>query len=62
MEGIPVYVKLRHACGMTDIVCRQKQEEINVKDWAKLMKTYNNEPSLIDGFTACWTCAIYAGG
>ena len=26
------------------------------------MTTYNYDPILIDGFTACWTCALYAGG
>ena len=51
-HGIPGYDKLRRACGMADIVGREAPEEINAKDWEKLMKTYNNDPSMIDGFTA----------
>ena len=45
-----------------DLVGRQKPKESNVEDWGKLMTTYNYDPILIDGFTACWTCALYAGG
>merc|ERR1712037_529960 len=44
--------KLRGACGMADIVGREAPAEINADDWGKLMKTYNNDPSLIDPFTA----------
>ena len=51
-HGIPDYVKLRQACGMIDMVGRQKPEEVNGEDWGKLMETYNNDPSLIDGFIA----------
>ena len=51
-HGIPDYVKLRQACGMINIVGRQKPEEVNGEDWGKLMETYNNDPSLIDGFIA----------
>ena len=48
-HGIPDYVKLRQACGMIDMVGRQKPEEVNGEE---LMETYNNDPSLIDGFIA----------
>ena len=51
-HGIPGYDKLRRACGMTDIFGREAPLEINAEIWRKLMKTYNNDPSLIDGFTA----------
>ena len=51
-HGIPGYDKLRRACGMTDIFGREAPLEINADIWRKLMKTYNNDPSLIDGFTA----------
>jgi len=51
-HGIPGYAKLRGACGMADIVGREAPAEINADDWGKLMKTYNNDPSLIDPFTA----------
>ena len=51
-HGIPGYAKLRGACGMADIVGREAPAEINAGDWGKLMKTYNNDPSLIDPFTA----------
>ena len=51
-HGIPGYAKLRGACGMADIVGREAPAEINAADWGKLMKTYNNNPSLIDPFTA----------
>ena len=59
---IPGNVKLKQTCGTTDLVGGQKPKESNVEDWGKLMTTYNYDPTLIDGFTACWTCAIYAGG
>ena len=55
-------VKLRQTCGMTDLVGRQNPKKSNVEDWGKLMTTYNCDPTLTDGFTACWTCALYAGG
>ena len=48
-HGIPDYVKLRQACVMIDMVGRQKPEEVNGEE---LMETYNNDPSLIDGFIA----------
>ena len=51
-HGIPGYGKLRGACGMADIVGKEAPAEINADDWGKLMKTYNNDPSLIDPFTA----------
>ena len=51
-HGIPDYVKLRQAWSMINIVGRQKPEEVNGEDWGKLMETYNNDPSLIDGFIA----------
>ena len=51
-HGIPGYDKLRRACGMPDIVGTAAPEEINAEDWGRLMKTYNYDPSLIDGFTA----------
>ena len=37
---------------MINIVGRQKPEEVNGEDWGKLMETYNNDLSLIDGFIA----------
>ena len=51
-HGIPGYDKLRRVCGMTDIVGRQTPEEISGENWKKLMKTYNDDSSQIDGFTA----------
>ena len=51
-HGIPGYDKLRRVCGLADIVGREAPAEINAEDWAKLMKTYNNDPSQIDSFTA----------
>ena len=51
-HGIPGYDKHRRACGMTDIFDREAPLEINAEIWRKLMRTYNNDPSLIDGFTA----------
>ena len=51
-HGIPGYDKLRQACGMGKIDGRQAPREISAENWRKLMKTYNNEPSQMDGFTA----------
>ena len=51
-HGIPGYDKLRRACGMPDINGREAPQEITAEIWRKLMKTYNNDPSLVDGFTA----------
>ena len=51
-HGIPGYDKLRRACKMTDIIGTEAPEEISGENWRKLMKTYNNDPSQIDGFTA----------
>ena len=51
-HGIPGYDKLRRVCGLADIVGREAPAEINAEDWAKPMKTYNNDPSQIDSFTA----------
>ena len=51
-HGIPGYDKLRQACGMADIVGRQKPKEISAENWRKLMNTYNGDPSQMDGFTA----------
>ena len=51
-HGIPGYEKLRQACGMADIVGMAAPAEINADDWRKLMKTYKNDPSQMDGFTA----------
>jgi len=51
-HGIPGYDKLRKACGMTDLIGTETPEEISEATWGKLMETYNNDPSQIDGFTA----------
>ena len=51
-HGIPGYDKLRKVCGMTDISGTEAPEEISGENWRKLMKTYKNDPSQIDGFTA----------
>ena len=51
-HGIPGYDKLRRACGMADIINREAPVEISEKTWRKLMRTYKNDPSQIDGFTA----------
>ena len=52
-HGIPGYDKLRRACGMTDIIGpNQAPPEITAEIWRNLMKTYHNDPSMIDGFTA----------
>ena len=37
---------------MTAIVGTEAPEEISGENWRKLMKTYNNDPAQIDGFTA----------
>ena len=51
-HGIPGYDKLRQACSMAKIVDGQAPKEISAENWRKLMKTYNNDPSQMDGFTA----------
>ena len=51
-HGIPGYDKLRKACGMTDLIGTETPEEMSEATWGKLMETYNNDPSQIDGFTA----------
>ena len=51
-HGIPGYEKLRLACKMTAIVGTEAPEEISEENWRKLMKTYKNDPSQIDAFTA----------
>ena len=51
-HGIPGYDKLRKACGMADIVNGEAPVEINAEIWRRLMRTYKNDPSQIDGFTA----------
>ena len=51
-HGIPGYDKLRQACGMAKIDGGQAPKEISAENWRKLMKTYNNDPSQMDGFTA----------
>ena len=51
-HGIPGYDKLRQACRMANIVGGQAPKEISAENWRKLMKTYNNDPSQMDGFTA----------
>ena len=51
-HGIPGYDKLRKACGMTDLSGTTAPKEISGKNWRNLMRTYNNDPSQIDGFTA----------
>ena len=51
-HGIPGYDKLRRACGMADIVNGEAPMEINAETWRRLMRTYKNDPSQIDGFTA----------
>ena len=37
---------------MTDLSGTEAPKEISAENWRKLMKTYNNDPSQIDGFTA----------
>merc|ERR1719397_1760018 len=37
---------------MTDLSGTEAPKEISAENWRKLMKTYNNDPSLIDPFTA----------
>merc|ERR1719350_2217052 len=37
---------------MTDLSGTEAPKEISGENWRKLMKTYNNDPSQIDGFTA----------
>ena len=52
-HGIPGYDKLRQACGMAKIEDGgQAPKEISAENWRKLMKTYNNDFSQMDGFTA----------
>jgi len=50
-HGIPGYDKLRKACSMPDIVDGKAPEEINATVWRRLMRTYKNDVSAIDGFT-----------
>ena len=51
-HGIPGYDKLRKACSMTDLSGTEAPKEISSVNWRRLMKTYNNDTSQIDGFTA----------
>ena len=51
-HGIPGYDKLRQDCGMAKIDGGQAPKEISAENWRKLMKTYNNDFSQMDGFTA----------
>ena len=51
-HGIPGYDKLRKACNMDHLVGTERPKEISNATWTKLLKTYNNDPSQIDGFTA----------
>ena len=37
---------------MTDLPRTEAPKEISGESWRKLMKTYNNDPAQIDGFTA----------
>ena len=49
-HGIPGYDGLRQACGMKAL-SRSAPPEIDDAIWARLMRTYKNDPSQIDGFT-----------
>ena len=50
-HGIPGYAKLREACGMKPLSGTSRPAEIGSTNWDKLMTTYKNDPTQIDGFT-----------
>ena len=50
-HGIPGYAKLREACGMKPLSGTSRPAEIDSTNWNKLMTTYKNDPTQIDGFT-----------
>ena len=50
-HGIPGYDGLRQACGMKALSRNAAPPEIDDATWTRLMRTYKNDPSQIDGFT-----------
>ena len=50
-HGIPDYGTLRKACKMASINGTQRPDEIEVKNWGNILKTYNGDPNNIDPFT-----------
>ena len=52
-HGIPGYAVLRAACGLADLTnsIDAPPPEINSATWKKLLTTYKNDSSQIDGFT-----------
>ena len=50
-HGIPGYDGLRQACGMKALSRYSAPPEIDDAIWARLMRTYKNDVSQIDGFT-----------
>ena len=50
-HGIPGYDALRQACGMKALSRYEAPEEINSTTWKRLLSTYKNDLTQIDGFT-----------
>ena len=50
-HGIPGYDGLRQACGMKALSRDEAPEEIDSTTWRRLLRTYKNDPTQIDGFT-----------
>ena len=52
-HGIPGYAVLRAACGLANLTnsIEAPPPEINSTIWKKLLNTYKNDSSQIDGFT-----------
>ena len=52
-HGIPGYAVLRKACGLADLSnsINERPAEISEIIWKKLLNTYKNDSSQIDGFT-----------
>ena len=50
-HGIPGYDGLRQACGMKALSRNESPEEIDSTTWRRLLSTYKNDPTQIDGFT-----------
>ena len=57
-HGIPGYAKLREACGMKPLSGTSRPAEIDKLNWAKLMTTYKNDLTQIDGFTGEYAIAL----
>ena len=50
-HGVPGYKVLREECDMEPLRGTARPTEIDSATWSKLMTTYKNDPTQIDGFT-----------